>query len=89
MGDKVAMDDVARRLDAAADQLAEMRADLARQEFAPGTHGRQAREATAALHTAWAGHLEHIARLTTGLTALSTSVRLATTHYRTADGEPS
>lgn len=83
------MEDLARRLDAAADQLAEIETDLRRHDLAPAAHGRAAREVAAALRLAWTAHTERATRLTADLTALSTSVRLAATHYRAADGETS
>ena len=83
----MSIDDIARRLDAAADDLAEMRSDLARHELALDGHGVGARAVADALRRAWSGQIELSGRLATGLTGLSASVRLAANNYRVADGE--
>jgi hypothetical protein len=83
----VTMDEMARRLDAAADDLAGMKADLCRHEPVFDQQGRGAQQLATALRAAWAGQVELAGRLTADLGGLSASVRLAAGNYRATDGE--
>ncbi|WP_117214511.1 type VII secretion target [Allorhizocola rhizosphaerae] len=79
------MDEIARRLDAAADDVAQMKSDLTRHEWVLDGRGPGAQAVASALQAAWAGQVELAGRLAGNLAGLSASVRLAGGNYRAGD----
>lgn len=81
------MDNLAARLEAAADELAGMKADLAGHEFEFDRAGKGATEVAALLQQAWQNHSDLTSRLAQSLTGLSVSVRVSAGNYRATDRE--
>lgn len=81
------VDEMARRLEAAAAQLLSIQAELADHEFVLDRAGKSADELAGLLGAAWAQHQQLSGWLAGSIVGLSTAVGVAAENYRATDGE--
>lgn len=81
------IDDLARRLDSAASEVSQIRAELAGGAFELDRAGKGADELAGLLESAWTEQTRLGGRVSDGLRELAVSVAVAADGYRATDGE--
>ncbi|GIH11504.1 hypothetical protein Rhe02_95710 [Rhizocola hellebori] len=80
------LDELARRLEIAADGLAHMRSELASEDPLKPPGRGPAQELITMVNSAWAQRQTNLASLTSEVTELADGVRLAAERYAATDG---